>query len=109
MLGVMDGVLDAYFCYLCTPRVGLAHKNARCLFLGLDNVRWSWRRACMALICGDLGSQRVIFVRGLLGYRHVGALDDTCGSWDGLVSLLALLHVPRWSDPPGTFTLLCLP
>lgn len=34
----------------------------------------------MALICGDLGSQRVIFVRGLLGYRHVGALDDTCGS-----------------------------
>lgn len=63
----------------------------------------------MALICGDLGSQRVIFVRGLLGYRHVGALDDTCGSRDGLVPLLALLQVPRWSDPPVTFTPRCLP
>lgn len=38
VLGVMDGVLDAYCCYLYTLRVGLAHKNARCLFLGLDNA-----------------------------------------------------------------------
>lgn len=39
VLGGLNGVLDAYCYSLCTPRSGLAHKNARCLFLGLDNVR----------------------------------------------------------------------